>query len=121
MPLRISAAVWRAALAVSLAAIMVLATSDRPIPLIDEINDKLKHVAAFVALAMMADYSFPASRFGPGKALAVMGYGVLIEVVQHFLPHREASGLDLVADGFGIAAYALSIPLHRHFPILARR
>lgn len=120
-PFRIGAAAWRAALAVSLAGIMAIATTDLPIPLLDGLYDKLKHAAAFFALAMMADYSFPASRFGAAKALAVMGYGVLIEVIQHFLPYREASGLDLVADALGIAAYALSIPLHRHIPILARR
>ena len=51
---------------------------------------------------------------------ALAGYGLFIEVVQHFLPYREASFVDLLADGAGIAAYALCIPLLARIPVLRR-
>jgi len=120
-PPRISARAWRILLGASLVVIMGIAVREQPLPLIDEVNDKIRHAAAFFALAMMADYSFPASRFGLAKVLGVLGYGVLIEVVQYFLPYRDASAFDVVADAAGIAAYAVSIPLHKHITLLARR
>jgi VanZ family protein len=107
---RTTVAVLRVALAVALLAISYLAFVDREIPLIDQLYDKLKHAVAFATLAMLLDFSFPASRFGPAKILLLLGYGIGIEAVQHFLPHREASAWDVLADGVGIAAYMLSVP-----------
>ena len=107
---RATLAALRIALVVALLAISILAFTSHEIPLIDELYDKLKHAAAFATLALLLDFSFPASRFGLAKILLLLGYGVFIEVVQHFLPHREASAWDVFADGVGIAAYMLSVP-----------
>ena len=59
-------------------------------------------------LAFLADFSFPASRFGPAKIAPLLAYGVLIELVQYFLPHREASWLDVVGDGAAAAAAGIN-------------
>src|SRR5687767_12034055 len=56
--------------------------------------DKLNHAAAFSVLAFVASLGF--RRF----ALAALGlwlYGVLIEVVQWFIPTRSADWADLLA------------------------
>ena len=55
------------------------------------------------------------------KILWLLGYGVMIEVVQYFLPNREASTLDVVADSVGIALYMLSIPLLKRLPGFRQR
>ena len=76
-------------------------------------NDKLNHLLAFGVLAALADRSFPGP--GPGKGwgkwVSLMAYGLLIEGVQSFLPYREASGWDLLADGAGIGLYVVAARL----------
>jgi len=112
---------FRIALTVAVVAISYLAFTDRQIPVVILVWDKLKHAAAFAALAMLVDFAFPAGRFGAAKMLWLIGYGVMIEVVQYFLPYREPSTLDVLADCVGIALYALAIPVLKHLPGLRLR
>lgn len=104
----------------AVAAITFLAVTDRPYPLVESVPDKLNHFAAFVVLGLLADYAFPTERFGAAKILALAAYGAAIEVVQSFLPHRQASLLDLVADAAGIGLYALCVPVLMRIPVLRR-
>lgn len=101
--------------------IIYLATTHESFPAIDEANDKLNHVLAFYVLAFLADYSAPKAGFLLYKGLPILGYGLLIEMIQYFLPYREFSVLDLVADGIGIAAYVLSRPLLSRLDIQRHR
>jgi len=120
---RITPIGFRVALAVILVVTMYLATTQWEFPVINDINDindKAKHIFAFYALTFLADYSTPTVRFNLSKGLAVLGYGLLIEVIQYFLPYREASLFDLAADGIGIAAYVLSQPVITRLYILRR-
>lgn len=112
--------VARFSLLAAIAAITYLAITDRPYPLVESIPDKLNHLAAFAVLGLLADYAFPTARFGAAKVLALAGYGAAIEVVQAFLPHRQASFLDLVADAAGIGLYALCVPALMRIPVLRR-
>ena len=113
-------ALARIGLLAAVALVSYLAFTDRPYPGVLGISDKANHVAAFATLALLADYAFPTTGFGATKISALAGYGVFIEGVQHFLPWREASFLDVMADGAGIAAYALCIPLLARLPGLRR-
>ena len=76
-------------------------------------SDKLNHLLAFGVLAALADGSFPGAGPGQGwgKWASLVGYGLFIEVVQFFLPYRDASGWDLMADGAGIFLYVLGMRL----------
>ncbi len=85
-----------------------------------DMSDKANHVLAFYVLALLVDFSFPKDNLGLAKVLALLTYGLLIEIVQSFLPNRTASLLDLVADGVGIVLYKLSLPLLKHVPALRR-
>ncbi len=71
--------------------------------------DKLEHILAFAALAFVArlggDSRSPALREG----LALLSYGLFIEVVQSWLPSRHADVLDLAADAAGIAVGLLLV------------
>jgi len=110
----------RFSLVAAVAVITYLAITDRPYPLVESVPDKLNHLAAFAVLGLLADYAFPTARFGAAKILALAGYGAAIELVQSFLPHRQASLLDLVADAAGIGLYALCVPVLMRFPVLRR-
>ena len=110
----------RVVLACLVVLISHLATTERTYPGVESLNDKVSHVLAFGALSLSADFSFPRSPFGTGKILALLGYGILIECVQYFLPYREASVFDVMADGAGIAAYAFGFAYLRQIPGLRR-
>ena len=73
-------------------------------------NDKLNHLLAFGVLAALVDRSFPSPEPGQGwgKWASLLGYGLFIEAVQSFLPFREASGWDLLANGAGIGLYVVA-------------
>ena len=67
--------------------------------------DKVGHFLIFFSLALLLDYSF---RLSVGQCLAILSaYGILIEVMQSFLPYREASAGDILADILGVAIYLL--------------
>jgi VanZ family protein len=112
---------FRLALAVALLAIAWLATTPRHVPIVEALNDKANHLLAFLVLGWLADFSFPERAFGAGKVLALLGYGLALEAVQHFLPHRDASLYDLAADALGLALYACAVPALRKLPWLRRR
>ncbi len=82
-------------------AITYLAIMPSNVPVVDEANDKFKHILAFAVLA------WGLSRYWSWPRLKVTGallaYGIGIEVVQAFVPGRYSSGLDVLADCVGIA------------------
>lgn len=102
---------YRFVLAVALSVIFYLATTDLEVPGVEDVNDKVEHVAAFAVLALLADFSWPRSGFGAAKALFLLGYGLAIEITQYFLPYREFSLFDLAADAAGLLLYRLAVPL----------
>ena len=118
---RASVIALRIALVITLLLILFLATTRQSIPVAEDINDKANHLLAFGALALMGDFAFPASGFGLKKFLWLLGYGVLIELIQYFLPYREASILDVMADAAGLAIYWLFYRTLRFLPLLERR
>ena len=113
-----STAAARILLVIAVATITYLATTPVDYAVAGLLPDKANHLLAFGALSLLADYSFPSGRFGAAKVAALLGYGVLIEVVQYFIPNRDAELLDLVADSTGIALYAASIVLAARVPLL---
>lgn len=108
--------VFRVALLASVTIIMHLATTQMHYPVVEDINDKVNHIFAFYVLALLTDFSFPKDDFGFTKALALLGYGLLIEVIQYFLPYRSSSFYDLAADGAGLFVYWISLPVLRQAP-----
>ncbi len=118
---RTAVASFRLALLAAFVVVMHLATTTLMYPLLETLGDKANHFAAFLVLAFLADFSFPHSRFGLPKVLALLSYGLFIEAIQYFLPYRSFSPLDLAADGIGIAVYRLSLPALMHAPFLRRR
>jgi len=118
---RTSIIVFRVMLVLSLLLITYLVTTELNHPIMTSMNDKLGHILTFAILAFLLDFSFPANSFNLSKIFPLLVYGMLIEITQHFLPHRTFSLLDMLADGGGLVIYALLIPILRHVPILRLR
>jgi len=112
---------FRLLLALALVVVAHLATAPADSLPSWQLNDKLGHLLTFYGLALLVDFSFRGSGYGLGKALPLLGYGLLIELIQNFIPYRDFSLLDLGADALGLAAYATSLPLLRRTPVLAGR
>lgn len=94
-------ALWRVALISSMLIILWLATTRLDYPIPASSWDKLNHLVAFIELAILARLSWP--QLKPAYAgLAMLAYGMAIEIIQAPLAYREFSMLDLVADGVGV-------------------
>lgn len=107
----------RVALLVAVTVIFWLATTERVFPELELFSDKLRHSAAFLVLAVLADRAFPRPGLLAAKAASLLAFGAGIEIVQYFLPYREASLLDLLADGVGIALHAVVRPFLSTLPV----
>ena len=105
----------------TLMTILVLATLPNQTFDMGSMNDKLNHFAAFYICALLVDFSFPQRDFDLTKILFLLGYGLLIELIQLFLSYRSFSLLDLAVDTSGIFFYGLSLPLIKNLPMLKRR
>ncbi len=64
--------------------------------------DKLSHSIAFAALALSAALGWPKRDIFRSVLIPLLLFGVLIEVMQYFIPGREFSLLDMLADAIGI-------------------
>lgn len=112
---------FRLLLTLSLLLILYLATIKLENPILTSVNDKLGHIMAFAYLAFLLDFAMPDSDFNLLKIIPLLGYGLMIEFVQYFLPYRTFSILDMLADVAGIMIYLLIIPLLKYIPFLKRR
>ena len=63
--------------------------------------DKWMHGVAFALLAIWFTGQYARSSYGR-VAIMLLAYGLLIEVVQTFVPYRTAEWADLAADAIGI-------------------
>ncbi len=112
---------YRVLLCISLVVITYLATTALEFTIVSSVYDKLNHFVAFLVLALLVDFSFPYSRFNTAKIYSLLVYGGLIEIIQHFLPHRMFSLLDIAADSLGLLAYGLLIPFIKRLPAFSDR
>lgn len=100
---------WRIVLVISTLAILFLATTSSPYPIPASASDKINHILAFAYLAVVARLAWPALS-GLWLLPALMAYGLGIEIIQAFLPHRDFSLADLAADLIGCAIGLLPCP-----------
>ena len=82
-------------------AILVLALLPPAMPMPSTGWDKANHALAFGTLAVLGCLAWPQRRWTVLAAL--VGYGVLIELLQALTPYRDADALDVLADSIGLA------------------
>lgn len=69
--------------------------------------DKTNHLLAFFVLFLLADYSWSGQGLLKFKVAGLLAYGLLLELLQGFVPNRELSLLDLMTNGLGMLLYWL--------------
>ncbi|UZE95693.1 VanZ family protein [Alkalimarinus alittae] len=99
-------AIHKLALWTAVIAIFYLATTSVEHTVQSTFNDKFNHLIAFGVLSFLSHIAFQ-NRPWLHWAIALFSYGLLIELVQYFLPHRAFSLLDLATDLLGIVAYVI--------------
>ena len=89
--------------------------STRPIVLLNLLDDKSAHLAAFAVLMLWFCGVFKL-RYTPLVAVGLVLFGLLIEWLQSFVPYRAAEFADLLFDGGGIlVGWALALLGLRHW------
>lgn len=94
----------------------LLPTAELPV---FEASDKVQHFAAFMALGAIGAVAFPGRRSMVWLAIALFAFGCLLEGLQFFVPSRQATLGDVIANSLGIAvglasgALALKLVLAR--------
>ena len=103
---------WRIVLILLLLTIAWLAFSPNPPPEASTGWDKMNHLLAFSVLAACASFAWAGTRWRfAWVTLALLAYGVFIEVVQTQIPGRSGEWPDLLADSLGIAIGLLLVAL----------
>lgn len=92
---------WRSAFLLSASIVLAGSVIETGSSVVSGLDDKLQHLLAFAGLAVMACMGFPQLPVRTVLLPALIGYGLLIECIQWFLPWREFSLLDLLADAAG--------------------
>lgn len=69
-----------------------------------KLNDKALHFLGFFVMSLCAQLAHPSARFSI-LALGLISFGLLIEVIQAFLPYRSFSWWDWASDALGVACY----------------
>ncbi len=69
------------------------------------LGDKAIHAIVFFGFAVLMDLSSSRKPFWLWKGLPLVIYGFGIELMQYFIPFRDFSWLDLLANISGIMAY----------------
>ncbi len=89
----------------------VIAFSPAEAGLQPQLNDKFLHATGFLFMGLLAHLAYPYSK----KRYLIIGLsllGLIIEIVQAYLPYREFSLWDWCADFFGVVLYFLVMATH---------
>lgn len=71
--------------------------------------DKLNHLAAYFCLGVLADIAFRTGERLFPKLLLLMAYSALIETAQQYIPARQFSLFDILANALGLLMAAALI------------
>ncbi len=93
--------IFQIMLYICVVAIEYLATTTQEIKPLEHSWDKANHFIAFMTLYILLSLAYKNLTLTV-KILLLLAFGVQIEIVQAFIPGRDFSGFDVVADSIGI-------------------
>ncbi len=102
MSIKVNSKVMRLLFFLCFVVVSYLAFTTQDIETLKHTWDKLNHAVAFFTLFLLLSYSFP-KLTNLHKFLMLLLYGIIIEVIQRYIPGRESSLLDILADTVGIS------------------
>ena len=112
LPFRSKEKLFRITLLFCTISILVLSTIRVSAPANTINNDKLGHALAFFCLYGLLDFAWQKKAIlAWQKYLSLFAYGILIECIQYFLPWRDFSLADMLANGLGLLAYLAAAPV----------
>ena len=79
-----------------------LSLTSSPPGAIEVFSDKILHSAGYFMLLLSWDLAYSPNRKLSEKILLLLIYSIIIEIIQHFIPNREFSGLDILANLTGL-------------------
>ena len=83
------------------------------------INDKMMHVGAYLALSLLPVIGFRDRRRGIAAGLSMFVLGIFMEAAQHYSPGRAVDFGDVIANGAGVSCGALlGLPIRACIAIL---
>ncbi len=75
--------------------------------------DKANHFIAFFTLSLLLNRASSTLNARIRNMLTLLGFGMLIEIVQAFTSYRSSDWHDVVADSVGIMVFQLLLSLYR--------
>lgn len=75
-------------------------------------NDKVEHVLVFFILSLLLNRSSHALKHRARNIIVLLAFGVLIELIQHFVPNRTASLYDIAANAGGILLFQVMFSIY---------
>ena len=85
-------------------------------------SDKFLHTAGYMALYISCSVAYPLATLTIRKLSLLLGYSIMIEVFQHFIPNRGFSVLDILANASGLVLGLIIVfSLTRRSNVIARK
>ncbi|OUV63645.1 MAG: hypothetical protein CBC79_01185 [Gammaproteobacteria bacterium TMED119] len=75
------------------------------------LNDKVVHFLSYFALMLALDFSCMSGRYLLVKIILILSYSIAIEFAQSFIPSRDMSAYDVLANALGVMAFIFILPL----------
>lgn len=101
------------------AIVFYMAISSDGLSLFDtQYADKINHFMAFFTLSLLLNRSSSKYDARIRNVTALLLFGIFIEIVQSFLPYREASINDVLADLGGILCFQAALSSYRYLKTL---
>lgn len=96
---------------VLLLACLALSLVPQPPGVFELASDKLWHALAYLVLYLSCQFAYRRQTTYITRFALLLGFSLLIEVLQFFMPNREFSLLDVIANAAGLAFAVLIVRL----------
>ena len=107
---------------IALAIVFILAIVQNDHVVIDYVHaDKIKHMTAFFVLSLLLNRASSSLKNRIRNMLSLLLFGIFIEVVQLYFPHRESSISDVIADFAGIVLFQVTYSILKFIEFKMKR